>query len=98
MRNAYYSLMDDESFELSNRIEEPDTKISKKSTKIKIGFSDLFGVGCAGKQVSSCFFLIQMSLFFFENVSHRVKFGTFFEGLVTKCIFGWWKFKKIMEI
>ena len=40
--------MNGESFELSNRIEEPDTKIEKKLAKIKIDFFDLFGVGGAG--------------------------------------------------
>ena len=35
--------MNGESCELSNRIEEPDTKIEKNLAKIKIDFFDFFG-------------------------------------------------------
>jgi len=43
--------MNGESCELSNRIEEPDTKIEKKLAKIKIDFFDLFGVGGAENSI-----------------------------------------------
>jgi hypothetical protein len=52
--------MNGESCELSNRIEEPDTKIEKKLAKIKIDFFDLFGVGGAGWRCRYFFFKIQL--------------------------------------
>jgi hypothetical protein len=48
--------LNDECNGLSNRIEEPDTKIEKKLAKIKIDFFDLFGVGGAGWRFRSFFF------------------------------------------
>jgi hypothetical protein len=57
--------LNDESFDFSNRIAEPDTKIQKESAKIKIDFSDLFGVGGTGWQVSLCFFFYTAVPFFF---------------------------------
>jgi hypothetical protein len=47
--------MNGESSELSNRIEEPDTKIEKYLAKNQNRFFDLFGVGGAGWRCRSLF-------------------------------------------
>ena len=63
-----YSLLNDESRELSNRIEEPDTKIGKKNwQKSKSTFPTFLGSAVLGGAVA-LFFLKKYScrLFFFN--------------------------------
>jgi hypothetical protein len=48
---------------LSNRIEEPDTKIEKDLAKIKIDFFDFFGVGGGGRQCHSFLFYTVVPFF-----------------------------------
>jgi hypothetical protein len=94
-----YSLLDDESFELSDRIEEPDTKIQKNRQQSKSIFRPFWGRWCwqTGFIRFLFFYTAVPPPFFFENIFHRVKFGTFL-GSGDKVHFWLVEIQKVMEI
>jgi hypothetical protein len=83
-----------ESFELSNRIEEPDTKIEKNWQQSKSTFSIFLGSAVLAGNVTLFLFFLQLyPPFFFEIFFYSVKFGTFWRS-GRKHPFGWWKISK----